>query len=141
MITIKFKLLRPTAKLPTLATPGSAGLDLYAPEGIRLRRHEPTLIPLGIASEIPPGYYAQLLTRSGHARKGIVVAGGVIDSDYRGEWVVVLHGSPNDHDGWIAPGERVAQAVIHMLPSLELIQVAELSESARGAGGFGSTGA
>jgi dUTP pyrophosphatase len=130
--------------LPEYATIGSAGLDLRANiEAIKtLKPLERAIIPTGLFIELPIGYEAQIRPRSGTAfKKGISIpnAPGTIDSDYRGEIgviVVNLNAEPVD----IEPGERIAQMVIAKYEQIEWEEVQTLSETDRGAGGFGSTG-
>jgi dUTP pyrophosphatase len=130
--------------LPEYATIGSAGLDLRANiETIKtLKPLERAIIPTGLFIELPIGYEAQIRPRSGTAyKKGISIpnAPGTIDSDYRGEIgviVVNLNAEPVD----IEPGERIAQMVIAKYEQIEWEEVQTLSETDRGAGGFGSTG-
>lgn len=144
-IKVKCKRLNPQAILPQAQTLGSAGCDLSAclPEPVRLEPGEVLMVPLGFAAEIPPGMAALVLSRSGlGARQGIVVAQGVglIDSDYRGEWRVPLRNLSSEAYT-VFPGERVAQAVFLPAAGAAFEEVPELTESERGAGGFGSTGA
>lgn len=130
--------------LPAYQTPGSAGLDLCAAlsERVRIEPGERRLIPTGLVLEIPPGYEGQVRPRSGLALKhgiSIVNAPGTIDSDYRGEVAVVLinHGA---EPYVVEPLSRIAQLVLAAAPQLELEEVESLSETSRGAGGYGSTG-
>ena len=129
--------------LPAYAKPGDAGLDLRASELARLEPGERRLVPTGLAVAIPGGHAGFVLPRSGLAmQKGVTVlnAPGLIDSGYRGELKVLLinHGS---EPVIIAREERIAQLVIQRVASATLVEVESLPESARGAGGFGSTGA
>lgn len=130
--------------LPTYKTAGAAGADCYAhiSEGIVLHPGERIMIPLGFRVEIPEGYEMQIRARSGNAKThGIAEVNGVgtIDSDYRGEvGVILINLSPLDFE--INPGDRVAQAVIAPVFQAKWIETKELSETSRGAGGFGSTG-
>ena len=129
--------------LPAYAKPGDAGLDLLASELARLEPGERRLVPTGLAVAIPGGHAGLVLPRSGLAmQKGVTVlnAPGLIDSGYRGELKVLLinHGS---EAVTIARGERIAQLVIQRVASATLVEVERLPESARGTGGFGSTGA
>ena len=129
--------------LPAYAKPGDAGLDLRASELVRLEPGERRLVPTGLAVAIPGGHAGFVLPRSGLAmQKGVTVlnAPGLIDSGYRGELKVLLinHGS---EPVTIARGERIAQLVIQRVASATLVEVERLPESARGPGGFGSTGA
>lgn len=124
---------------PTKGTEDSAGYDLYATVGQILEPGVPTTIPLGFCTEMPSNIHARVESRSGMALKGQVVLTGVIDADYRGEWKVIICNITKEPFE-IKPGERVAQAVFRHTVSPRLEPVLELSETARGAGGFGSTG-
>jgi dUTP pyrophosphatase len=147
---VKFKRLTESAILPTRATEGAACFDLYANElhiidDMRTRR----TVGTGIAIELPPGHVGLLCSRSGLAAKEglfVVNAPGIIDEDYRGELKVIvgkLAYTPQwpDPDVFtIAPGMRIAQLMIMALPQLQVEEVGELSTTARGQGGLGSTG-
>jgi len=129
--------------LPAYAKPGDAGLDLRASELARLEPGERRLVPTGLALAIPGGHAGFVLPRSGLAmQKGVTVlnAPGLIDSGYRGELKVLLinHGA---EPVTIVRGERIAQLVIQRVASVTLVEVERLPDSARGGGGFGSTGA
>lgn len=131
-------------ELPKYETVASAGMDLRAnlSESITLKPFERTLVKTGLFIELPVGYEAQVRPRSGLAlKKGITVLNspGTIDADYRGEIGVILI-NLSDQDFIIENGERIAQLVIAKYEQAELIEVNELSETSRGAGGFGSTG-
>jgi dUTP pyrophosphatase len=152
---LKVKLLREDAVLPTRGTADAAGLDLYAVEDYDLLESTATAIHTGVAVEIPKGYVGLLFVRSGlatkkHLRPSNCV--GVIDSDYRGE-VILSCFNDNLHieadvEGniihtaleKISRGDRIAQLVIVPCMMRDVVQVDELSETARGEGGFGSTG-
>lgn len=140
---LKVKRLRPHARLPHRATEYSTGLDLFAcldePGYLTLSR-EPARVPTGIALEIPPGFDMQVRPRSGLSARGVGVAFGTIDSDYRGEVLVTMYlfGSLDEYR--INDGDRIAQLVVSRLAELPIVEVEELSASARGAGGHGSTG-
>lgn len=130
--------------LPKFETIGSAGMDLRAniEDSITLKPLERKLIPTGLFFELPLGFEMQVRPRSGLAYKfGITVLNspGTIDADYRGELGVLLVNLSNE-DFVIQDGERVAQLVIAKHESPELIAVEVLSDTQRGAGGFGSTG-
>lgn len=130
--------------LPHYETSASAGMDLRAniSEPLTLKPLERAIIKTGLFIELPIGYEAQVRPRSGlAAKKGITVlnAPGTIDADYRGEIGVILANLSND-DFRVEDGERVAQLVIAKHERAEWIEVGELSETSRGAGGFGSTG-
>lgn len=130
--------------LPSLASPGSAGFDLRAaiPEELVLRPGERLLVPTGIVLEIPPGCEGQVRPRSGLALKhgvGILNAPGTIDSDYRGEVGVILV-NLGEAPFSLKRGDRIAQLVFSRVEPVEWEEVEALGESARGGGGFGSTG-
>ncbi|MCC6724615.1 MAG: dUTP diphosphatase [Saprospiraceae bacterium] len=130
--------------LPQYETAGSAGLDLRAniTEPISLGSLERTLVPTGLFIELPLGYEAQVRPRSGLSiKKGLslVNAPGTIDSDYRGEIKIILVNLSNQPQT-VEPGERIAQMVIARYEQIEWAEVAVLSETERGTGGFGSTG-
>ncbi len=130
--------------MPHYETIASAGMDLRAniDQPITLKSLERTIIPTGLYIELPVGYEAQVRPRSGlAAKKGITVlnAPGTVDADYRGEVGVIL-ANLSTEDFTIEDGERVAQMVIAKHEQAEWIEVEELSNTDRGAGGFGSTG-
>jgi dUTP pyrophosphatase len=130
--------------LPAYQTPGSAGLDLCAalPEAARLEAGERRLIPTGLVFEIPEGHEGQVRPRSGLALKhgiSIVNSPGTIDSDFRGEVGIVLinHGR---EPYVVEPLSRIAQIVITRVEQVEIEEAESLTETSRGAGGYGSTG-
>ena len=128
--------------LPAFAKPGDAGLDLRASEVVTLAPGERRLVPTGLAVAIPEGHAGFVLPRSGLAmQKGVTVlnAPGLIDSGYRGDLKVLLinHGALAVG---IERGERIAQLVIQPVAQARLVETDRLPDSARGAGGFGSTG-
>lgn len=131
-------------QLPSYATVGSAGMDLKAntSEPIVLKPMERYLFPTGIYIQLPEGYEAQIRPRSGLAVKyGITVtnAPGTIDMDYTGEIGVSLINLSNENFV-VHPGERIAQMVIAKYEKISWVEVAQLDETERGDGGFGSTG-
>jgi len=128
--------------LPAYATPGSAGLDLRAAQALTLKPGKRALVPTGLAIALPEGFEAQVRPRSGLAVKhGITVlnAPGTIDADYRGEIQVPLINHGED-DFVIARGDRIAQMVIARVEQVMLEEVTVLDGTARGSGGFGSSG-
>lgn len=142
-ITLKLKKL--DTNLPTLAyaNPGDAGLDLYAAQDVTLQPGERAMIATGIAIAIPEGYAGFVQPRSGLAAKqgfSIVNTPGLIDSGYRGELKVIGLNTDAHSQIDIKRGDRVAQLVIQEVPIVELLEVDELDETERSAGGFGSTG-
>lgn len=131
--------------LPNYETANSAGMDLraYLPDGqIVIKPMQRTLVPTGLFMEIPVGYEGQVRPRSGLAIKsGITVLNspGTIDADYRGEIKVILI-NLSDSDFVINNGDRIAQLVIAKCEQMEVVEVEVLTETKRGAGGFGHTG-
>ena len=130
--------------LPAYATALSAGMDLRAdlPEPLTLGPLERAMVPTGLHIELPAGFEAQIRPRSGLAAKhgiSIVNAPGTIDADYRGEIKVILVNLSNTPFE-IVPGERIAQMVVARHERVEWEETDSLDETARGAGGFGSTG-
>jgi dUTP pyrophosphatase len=141
---LKFRKVRPGALAPAYMTAGAAGMDLAsAAEGpVTLAPGGRTAVPTGLALEIPDGYEGQVRPRSGLARKhGVTLtnAPGTIDSDYRGELTVLLVNLGSEPHT-IAPGDRIAQLVIAPVTRMSLEETADLTDTARGAGGFGHTG-
>ena len=141
---LKIKKLREEAVLPERKTPGSAGYDLCAciAGDFTIEPGELVILPTGLAAEIPEGCAGMIFTRSGLGVKhGIAVGNGVgvIDSDYRGEIHVGLRN--NSQIAYtVSPGERIAQLIVMPVCLPEVVEIEELSETERGAGGFGSTG-
>ena len=144
-VEVKIKKISPNAVLPTYGTENAAGADLsaclFAP--ITIDPGQTFVVKTGLTMEIPDGYVGLIYARSGLATKrGLAPANkvGVIDSDYRGEIMVALY-NQSELPQKIEPGERIAQLVI--APYLQGVfnEVDELSDTTRGAGGFGSTGA
>jgi dUTP pyrophosphatase len=139
---MRIKLLHPSATPPKLATPGSAGYDLCAvldaPRVIGAGSR--ALIGTGVAVEIPEGLVGLVQGRSGLFRhEGLQCITGTIDSDYRGEVGVMVHNTGRE-SVTIEPGQRIAQLVLTYAHRLDLEVVDELSDTSRGAAGFGSTG-
>ena len=142
MINLKVKKLNKLAQIPEYQTQEAAGFDLHSVEDIIIKPNERKLIGSGLAFDIPKGYEIQIRPRSGLAYKhGITVLNspGTIDSDYRGEIKVLLINHSNE-DFEIKVGERIAQAVIQEVIQATFQEIEELSQTDRGAGGFGSTG-
>ncbi len=142
-ITVQIKRLDPAVELPRYAYPGDAGLDLKANEDVTLRPHERRLISTGLAVAIPDGYAGFVQPRSGMALKqGLSMANtpGLIDAQYRGELKICAVNLDAHQNIEIHVGDRIAQLVIQKVPIVELVEVADLDETDRGAGGFGSSG-
>ena len=144
MEKVPVKKLRPNATLPTYGTSLAAGADLYAclEEAVTIAPGQTRMIPTGIAMEIPVGFAGLIYARSGlSVKRGLAPANkvGVVDADYRGEFMVALlnHGTESQT---VSHGERIAQLVITPVFTPGFIEVDELTDTARGQGGFGSTG-
>ena len=137
---IKFKKMDSNAKLPSYANPGDAGMDFYSAENYVLRPNERKTVKTGIAMAIPVGYVGLIWDKSGLAsKKGIKTMAGVVDSGYRGEVQIVLHNLGNE-DFVVEKDMKIAQMLIQPIHQPRLEEVAELDETKRGEGGFGSTG-
>ena len=141
---IKVKKLRTGAHLPPYGTEFSAGADLYAclESDVTIAPGEPKKIPTGIAMELPVGTAGLIYARSSlGTKKGLAPANkvGVVDSDYRGEFMIFLHNHGTEAQT-ICHGDRVAQLVVTPVFTPGFLEAEELSDTARGAGGFGSTG-
>ena len=141
---VKIKKLKQNAVIPTQGSPYSAGYDLYAciDEPIIIEPHTTEKIGTGLAMELPNGYFGAIFARSGLATKqGLRPSNcvGVCDADYRNEYIVALH-NDTDIPQMINPMERIAQLVVMPYLPVELVEVDELSDTERGAGGFGSSG-
>jgi dUTP pyrophosphatase len=130
-------------ELPAFAHPGDAGADLVAAEAVRLEPGQRALVPTGVRIALPEGYAAFVVPRSGLAAKhGITIVNspGTVDAGYRGEVKVALLNTDATEAYDIAVGDRIAQMIVMPVPRVRFIAVDELPESARGEGGFGSTG-
>jgi len=144
MEPICVKKLRPNAVLPTYGSAEAAGADLYAclEEAIVIAPGQTAFIPTGLAMELPKGCAGLICARSGLAcKRGLAPANkvGVIDSDYRGEFIVALHNHGSESQN-ILPGDRVAQLLIVPVFTPDYVQCDELTDTHRAGGGFGSTG-
>ena len=144
MEKIGVKKLREGAVLPTFGSDQAAGADLYAclEEDVTIEPGRTAFVPTGLAMELPRGCAGLIYARSGLAcKRGLAPANkvGVVDSDYRGEFIVALHNHGTESQT-VSHGERIAQLVVTPVLIPEYIEVEELSETSRGTGGFGSTG-
>jgi len=140
---VRFTRLSDAARAPTRAHEGDAGLDLYAAEAARLAPGERASVGTGIAVEIPAGHAGLVLPRSGlAARHGISVvnAPGLIDAGYRGEVRVLLLNTDGVETFAVAPGDRIAQLLVVAFEPAEPEEAETLADTARGSGGFGSSG-
>lgn len=140
---IRIKRLSPDAELPVYAHGPleDAGMDLRAIEAVTLPPHQPRLVPTGLSIELPPGYEAQIRPRSGLAFKHAITlpnTPATIDPGYRGEIKVILL-NLGQHDYTIEKGDRIAQMIIARYEAIEWLE-ADLADSTRGHGGFGSSG-
>lgn len=143
MQVLKIKLLHKNAQLPKFGTDGSAGMDFYLPRPETFIPNETRLVPLGIAVEVPKGHMLIVAPRSSIGIKTplrMTNSIGVIDSDYRGEINAVFENTSNE--AYIAhEGDRLVQGILVEVPKVLIQEVEELTETKRGVGGFGSTGA
>jgi dUTP pyrophosphatase len=147
MLKIRINRISPSTNdvsLPTYATEGSAGMDIFAAveTDLTVRGGKTVLVPTGFSMELPQGFEAQIRPRSGLAIKhniGLMNAPGTIDSDYRGEVKVILTNFGNE-DFTVHRGDRIAQMIISRYERIVWEESGILNDTSRGAGGFGSTG-
>ena len=139
-IELPYMTLLPTACVPTCATLKSIGLDLYSPTSVLVPVHNKVLINMGIAFQIPMGYYGQIAPRSGLAlHHHIHVVAGVVDPDYTGPvQVLLLNFSPQNHA--IEVNHQIAQLILEKIAYPILCEVPQIPPTDHGAHGFGSTG-
>ncbi len=141
-MTVKIKKLIPDASLPVYGSADAAGADLCSAETVTIAPGETVLIHTGLAMELPQGYGGFIFARSGLATKrGLAPANkvGVIDADYRGEVMIALYNQSKEPQT-VEKGERIAQLVLLPAPQAAFLEAEELQDTARAAGGFGSTG-
>ena len=141
-MTVKFRKIDPAAILPSYAHPGDAGMDVRSIEELVVEPGGRKLVRTGLVMMLPPGYEAQVRPRSGLALKnGVTVLNtpGTIDEGYRGEVGVIL-ANFGAEPFRVEKGAKIAQIVIAPCTRAEIVETAEVDETARGAGGFGSTG-
>lgn len=137
---VKVKKLNEEAKIPEYAYEDDAAFDLFAIEGVNIKPGERVQIKTGLAIQIPQGFVSLIWDKSGLSHKaGLKTLGGVIDSGFRGEWMIGLINLSNE-DYKIEKGHKVAQAIIQKKETVKFTEVEELSDSERGEGGFGSSG-
>jgi dUTP pyrophosphatase len=142
-VDLRFAKLKPEATSPTRAHEGDAGLDLHACEAAHIGPGERWSVGTGIAVEVPTGHAGLVLPRSGLAREhgiALVNSPGLIDAGYRGEISVLLLNTDPAETFRVAPGDRIAQLVLVAVELPEPVEADSLTESARGDGGFGSSG-
>ena len=143
MVEILIKRLDEQVPLPSYAHPGDAGADLTTTVDVRLGPGERAMVPTGIALALPDGYVALVHPRSGLAAKfgvSIVNAPGTVDAGYRGEIKVMLINLDPAEPVYLARGDRIAQLLVQRVERARFVEVESLPGSARGAGGYGSTG-
>ena len=137
---LKWKKLDERAKAPAKGHPGDAGIDFFALDTIIFSPRQQMRVRTGIALEIPPGYVGLVWDKSSISfNQGLKIMGGVIDSGFRGEFVASL-ANTSDKEQIIEAGQKFTQMIIQKFEDCELVEVAELSDTARGAGREGSTG-
>ena len=142
-LEISIRRLDPDVPLPSYSHPGDAGADLVTTEDVTLKPGERALVPTGIAIALPLGYAAFVHPRSGLAARhglSIVNTPGTVDSGYRGEIKVALINHDLHEAIVLNRGDRIAQLVIQRVEHAQFVEVEDLPDSARGAGGYGSTG-
>lgn len=143
MLNVQIKRLTPGSILPTKAHEHDAGWDFYAPNDmgtVVLWPGDRRIIKTGISVSIPIGWYLQIMSRSGLASKSIDARAGVIDCTYRGEIGIMLHNDGGFQERYINSGDKIAQGVFLMVPDVNWQEVDTLDDTARGDGGFGSSG-
>ncbi|MFL4472666.1 dUTP diphosphatase [Paeniglutamicibacter sp. MACA_103] len=142
-VDIALKMLDPDLPVPSYAHEGDAGADLCAREDVTLAPGQRSLVPTGVSLALPLGYVGLIHPRSGLATKHgltVVNAPGTVDAGYRGELKVTLLNTDATTPIVLKRGDRIAQLVIQKVERAHFVQVQDLDDSARGAGGFGSTG-
>lgn len=141
MVTINFKKLSPDAIIPKYTRAADAAIDLTTTEDYTLQPGERHAFKTGLATSFPEGYVLLYRGRSGLAfKKGINPLAGVIDAEYRGEHMAILHNTGNEAFE-VKKGDRVVQALLMKLPDVEIVEVDDLDmDTVRGEGGFGSSG-
>jgi dUTP pyrophosphatase len=137
---LRFKQLDSRAVLPQRGSALAAGLDVFSIEDLEIAPKQRVMARTGLAVAIPPGFYGRIAPRSGLAAKnGLDVLAGVIDSDYRGEVCCLLYNT-SDETIKLAAGSKICQLIVEQIITPEAAWASDLDETARGAGGFGSTG-
>tara|TARA_B100000609_G_C16911706_1_gene279768 strand:+ start:115 stop:564 length:450 start_codon:yes stop_codon:yes gene_type:complete len=143
-LTVEFAKLSPDAIIPTQGTPQAAGWDLYALEETTVRRNVSSMIRTGLAVAIPEGWEGQIRCRSSLGKKGMIMPNGIgtIDSDYRGELMVLATWIGQGDEFVVQQGERVAQLLFSKVPTVSFVEkeLQQLGKTERGSGGFGSSG-
>nr|CDJ97606.1 DeoxyUTP pyrophosphatase domain containing protein [Haemonchus contortus] len=140
LLTIRFVKLSPDAQVPVYGSAAAAGADLFSAEDCVVPAHGKLCVSTGLQVELPFGYYGRVAPRSGLAAKNFIdVGAGVVDSDYRGELKVLLFNfGPSDFE--VKKGDRIAQFICERIAHCKYEECTTLTDTARGEGGFGSTG-
>jgi dUTP pyrophosphatase len=143
-LTVEFAKLSDNAKLPTQGSPQAAGWDLYALEETKIERRKSSMIKTGLAVAIPEGWEGQIRCRSSLGKKGMIMPNGIgtIDSDYRGELMVLATWIGEEDFFVVQEGERIAQLLFAPVPTVTIVETdyENLGDTDRGKGGFGSSG-
>ena len=143
-LTVEFAKLSDNAKLPTQGSPQAAGSDLYALEETKIERRKSSMIKTGLAVAIPEGWEGQIRCRSSLGKKGMIMPNGIgtIDSDYRGELMVLATWIGEEDFFVVQEGERIAQLLFAPVPTVTIVETdyENLGDTDRGKGGFGSSG-
>ena len=143
-LTVEFAKLSDEAKLPTQGSPQAAGWDLYALEETIVERRKSSMIKTGLAVAIPEGWEGQIRCRSSLGKKGMIMPNGIgtIDSDYRGELMVLATWIGEQDSFTVKKGERISQLLFAPVPKVTIVETEyqNLGETERGTGGFGSSG-
>jgi dUTP pyrophosphatase len=143
-LTVEFAKLAEDAKLPTQGSSQAAGWDLYALEETKVERRKSSMIKTGLAVAIPEGWEGQIRCRSSLGKKGMIMPNGIgtIDSDYRGELMVLATWIGEEEFFTVTKGERVAQLLFSPVPKVTIVETdyENLGNTVRGKGGFGSSG-
>ncbi len=143
-LNVEFAKISPEAKLPTKGSAQAAGWDLYALEDTTVVKEKSSMIKTGLAVAIPDGWEGQIRCRSSLGKKGMIMPNGIgtIDSDYRGELMVLATWIGEGDSFSIKSGERVAQMLFAPVPKVNIVETEyeELGKTERGSGGFGSSG-
>lgn len=138
---MEFKKIHEDAKIPTRATEGSVGYDVCCVDDVQLLPWRTTLVKTGLVlNKLPPNTYLRVAPRSGLAlNKSLIVNAGVVDPDYRGEIGVVILASNTEH--FLRKGDKIAQFIVESCMTPDVTEVQGVSDTQRGTGGYGSTGA
>ena len=143
-LTVEYAKLSDNAKLPTQGSPQAAGWDLYALEETKIERRKSSMIKTGLAVAIPEGWEGQIRCRSSLGKKGMIMPNGIgtIDSDYRGELMVLATWIGEEDFFVVQEGERIAQLLFAPVPIVTIVETdyENLGDTDRGKGGFGSSG-